>query len=93
MVTVLRCPSCGAPLQQALPACPFCKVAFAWPDQPLASVDPPANQAAAVPPEVLQELRNGNKIGAIKAYHPASKCGLKEAKDFVDRLEAQLGLA
>lgn len=93
MVTVVRCPSCGAPLQQALPACPFCKVALAWPGQPAPPVDPSASQSAEVPPEVLQELRNGNKIGAIKAYHTAYKCGLKEAKDFVDRLERQLGLA
>jgi ribosomal protein L7/L12 len=92
MVTVVRCPSCGAPLQQALAACPFCKVALAWPGQQ-ATPDASANQGPEVPPDVLQELRNGNKIGAIKAYHTAYKCGLKEAKDFVDRLERQLGMA
>lgn len=89
MVTVVRCPSCGAPLQQALAACPFCKVALAWPGQPA----PPAQASPEVPPLVLQELRNGNKIGAIKAYHEARKCGLKEAKDFIDDLERKLGLA
>jgi len=89
MVTVVRCPSCGAPLKQALPACPFCKVALAWPGQPA-----PSPQAGPeVPAEVVEALRSGNKIGAIKAYHTAYKCGLKEAKDFVDALERKLGLA
>lgn len=93
MVTVVRCPSCGAPLQQALSVCPFCKVALAWPGQPAPAFDPAASASAEVPPAVIAELRNGNKIGAIKAYHTAYKCGLKEAKDFVDNLERQLGLA
>lgn len=87
MPTALTCPSCGAPLQPSQPACPFCRVALAWGEAPGAL----AADAPGVPPEVLRELRAGNKIGAIKAYHQATKCGLKEAKDHVDSLEQRLG--
>lgn len=92
MVSVVTCPSCGAPLQQALPACPFCRVALTWPGMP-AAAPAPASALPTVPPAVIEELRRGNKIGAIKAYHDAVKCSLKEAKDFVDHLETKLGIA
>jgi ribosomal protein L7/L12 len=86
MVSVVTCPSCGAPLEHAVSTCPFCRVALSWPGAPVQSAAP------GVPPEVVDALRAGNKIGAIKAYHVAKKCGLKEAKDFVDALEKKLGL-
>ena len=91
MVAVVHCPSCGAPLQKALATCPFCQVALTWPGQPAPAHQP--GPGPEVPHAVLHELRSGNKIGAIKAYHTAYKCSLKQAKDFVDNLERQLGLA
>jgi ribosomal protein L7/L12 len=39
-------------------------------------------------PEVLEALRRGDKIGAIKCYREATGVGLKEAKDFVEELQA-----
>jgi ribosomal protein L7/L12 len=44
--------------------------------------DPNAN----VPPGVLEALRAGNKIEAIRQYRQATGVGLKEAKDFVESL-------
>ena len=35
---------------------------------------------------VLELVRDGNKIGAIKQYREETGVGLKEAKDAVDRL-------
>jgi large subunit ribosomal protein L7/L12 len=35
---------------------------------------------------VLDQVRNGNKIGAIKQYREETGVGLKEAKDAIDRL-------
>lgn len=58
---------------------------------PAPAVSAPA--LPTVPPSVIEELRRGNKIGAIKAYHDSVKCSLKEAKDFVDQLETKLGIA
>lgn len=85
MPTVVECPSCGAPLQPSVAACPFCRVALAWGDG-----GTPKSEKSGAPAEVLRELRAGNKIGAIKAYHQATKCSLKEAKDYVDALEQRL---
>ena len=41
---------------------------------------------ADTPPAVLDALRRGKTIEAIKAYRAATGVGLKEAKDYVDEL-------
>jgi len=50
--------------------------------------------AKPITPEVAQEIANqifaGNKIGAIKIHREHSGEGLKESKDFVESLEADL---
>lgn len=41
--------------------------------------------------EVVQLLREGKKeLEAIKVYKETTKCGLKEAKDAVEAIEAKL---
>src|SRR6266851_3779562 len=40
--------------------------------------------------EIRNLLRTGNKINAIKRYREAKGVGLKEAKDVVDRIEAEM---
>jgi len=50
--------------------------------------DPLAN----VPPDVLEAVRNGEKIEAIKRYRAATGADLAEAKDRVEELEAELGV-
>ena len=40
-----------------------------------------------VPPEVVDALRRGNKIEAVKRLREASGIGLAEAKGLIDRLE------
>jgi len=51
---------------------------------------PPAPSAVSgggvYSPAVLELVRDGNKIGAIKQYREETGVGLKEAKDAVDRL-------
>lgn len=42
--------------------------------------------------EVVDELRNGRKIQAIKAARRDTFLGLKEAKDLIEELEVKLGL-
>ena len=50
--------------------------------------DPPANVAS----DVTEALRRGAKIEAIKLYREQTGVGLKEAKDFVERLQSQTGV-
>jgi len=50
--------------------------------------DPYAN----VPLDIVQALRDGKKIEAIKLYRQASGVGLKEAKDFVEEVERRAGV-
>jgi ribosomal protein L7/L12 len=41
-----------------------------------------------VSPEILDLLRRGRKIQAIKLYRQETGAGLKDAKDFIDSLDA-----
>lgn len=41
----------------------------------------------SLPPQVLEALRRGNKIEAIKHLREATKLGLAEAKGVIDALE------
>jgi len=41
---------------------------------------------------VVEMLKKGNKIEAIKIYREIYKCGLAEAKQVVDGIEVRLGL-
>ena len=44
------------------------------------------NPYGDAPPVVINALRQGNKIGAIKEYRQLSKASLAEAKDYVEAL-------
>lgn len=46
---------------------------------------------ADVPPPVLEALRRGKKIEAIREYRAATGVDLKEAKDYVEELSAMQG--
>jgi ribosomal protein L7/L12 len=49
--------------------------------------------SAGLPPGVVDALRNGNKIEAIRLYREVMKCSLLDAKNTVDALEKKLGNA
>lgn len=40
--------------------------------------------------QIKEALFNGRKIDAIKMYRQVSRDGLKESKDFIEALEAEL---
>jgi hypothetical protein len=44
------------------------------------------NPTAEVDPDIVALARSGNKIEAIRRYRQMTGVGLKEAKDYVDRL-------
>ena len=46
---------------------------------------------ADLAPSVLDALRRGKKIQAIKAYRVASGAGLKEAKEYIEELQRRTG--
>jgi len=52
----------------------------------------PNRADAGAPPGVVEALRAGNKILAIKLHRDATNSGLKEAKDAVELLEKRLGI-
>lgn len=56
-------------------------------------VDPTQIEARAgdvptIPPQIWEELRAGRKIQAIKEYRDWTNCGLKEAKDAINAMDA-----
>ena len=46
-----------------------------------------STQRPILPPKVLEALRSGNKIEAIKLVRERTGLGLKESKDLVERLQ------
>ena len=47
-----------------------------------------ASDESPLPRAVMEPLMGGNKIMAIKIYRELTNCGLKEAKDAIDAVEA-----
>jgi hypothetical protein len=43
-------------------------------------------------PEIVEALRNGQKIQAIKLYRDTTGVGLKEAKDFIEDVQRRGGV-
>jgi hypothetical protein len=62
------------------------KVIYEAPQSVLAPTSDPAGDA-----ELVEHLRAGRKIDAIKRHRALYGTGLKEAKDAVEALEARLG--
>ncbi|HET9588392.1 MAG TPA: ribosomal protein L7/L12 [Anaerolineales bacterium] len=52
----------------------------------------PVKGARGADARVVDVLRRGNKIEAIKIYRELYNCGLAEAKQAVDAIEKRLGL-
>jgi Ribosomal protein L7/L12 C-terminal domain len=46
----------------------------------------------SVPPGVVDALRRGEKIKAIKQYREATGAGLKDAKDFVEEVQRRAAI-
>jgi len=65
-------------------------------DPDVAAADSAAFRAGPLPPaaspEIVALVRSGKPIQAIKAYRQMTGAGLKEAKDAIDGLRADLGL-
>jgi ribosomal protein L7/L12 len=59
---------------------------------PLGDVSAGGASAGGASTEIVEALRRGDKIGAIKHYRNASGAGLKDAKDYVEELQRRAGL-
>jgi ribosomal protein L7/L12 len=51
-----------------------------------------AGESSPVDPRIIEYLRKGNKIEAIKIYREIHNVGLAEAKNAVEGIEASFGL-
>jgi ribosomal protein L7/L12 len=50
------------------------------------------NPYGHVPPDVVDALKRGEKIEAIKRYREGTGAGLKDAKDFVEEVQRRAGM-
>jgi|GEM_PF-801962 ribosomal protein L7/L12 len=80
------CSACGAALEDTL-ANPYAsEPASRSPTEDAAPTNPGDSQ-------LLELLRAGKKIHAIKIYRDKAGCGLKDAKDYVESLGSRHGIA
>ncbi|MFO0671080.1 MAG: hypothetical protein U0235_15875 [Polyangiaceae bacterium] len=85
MVTPRVCGRCGAPVMAGATSCAYCRVSF---DEPAAAGAPAA--PAGVDPEIVESLRRGNTIEAIRLYRLKTKSSLLDAKNAVEALARSL---
>ncbi len=84
-----KCPSCGGDVAAEVEVCKFCGTRV----PPVADENDSEGRPSALEEEVLSLLRARRKIEAIKVYRAEKHCGLKDAKDAVEALAAQHGIA
>jgi DNA-directed RNA polymerase subunit RPC12/RpoP len=102
MVNTFNCPRCNAPLDLSgsknVIQCPYCGNSVIVPEdlraqKPPASIEAVIPGSAAITAEQMAEIRRltqaGEKINAIKLVRQLTSLGLKEAKDFVEAIEAE----
>jgi len=87
------CPKCGKSNPSGTPLCGNCGENLPQESAPEETAGAPGQPASEADDEVLKLLRSGRKIAAIKAYREQTGVGLKEAKDAVEALAAQRGIA
>jgi ribosomal protein L7/L12 len=72
------------------PAAPAASTASRTPATPNATQRPPSIVLPGVPPEVLESVRDGGKVHAIKLYRDRTGASLQEAKTFIDDVQRRL---
>ena len=89
----LNCPSCGAPLDfngsSAVVRCKFCRnvvVLDALMSIPPKTID--LKERTGIPDDIVQLIRSGNKLEAIKRYREYFDVSLARAKFAVEQIEA-----
>lgn len=96
MIQVIKCPACAAPLEcdeNLFERCNFCGSKIVVNRNNVVTensfgFDKLLGQAHKLK-EILNLVRSGNKIGAIKLYRETFGVSLRDAKDAVDELEAR----
>lgn len=91
MSTVVHCSNCGAPVRPGSPTCHYCHAVIILPAG-AGNANVAGSAVAGVPAGVVEALRKGNKIDAIRVYREATKSSLLDAKNTVEALEKKLGL-
>lgn len=88
---LFKCPACGAALEipsgQKMMKCTYCKSSVIVPGEGGMDAAGAAMDQAAGMLRVMQLVREGKKLDAIKAYRQMTGVGLKPAKEAVDAIE------
>jgi hypothetical protein len=84
------CPSCGKQIPEGSAFCMQCGKPIPTVAAGVPAGPPPSPGIEAMVAQIKELLAKGAKIQAVKLYREATGAGLREAKDFVDGIEAGL---
>lgn len=83
---VLKCPACGAIVTGEGNFCNYCGAKLILPEEKDPVPDKDTDK------QIVQLLKEGNFLEAVKRYKDNSGKGLKESKDHVDEVARKLGI-
>ena len=86
MLSIVKCGACGAVITQAVTNCNYCGAALVN----LEDKNPVQN--IGIDPKILELLKTGKFLEAVKTYKEQSGLGLKESKEYVDKLAKANGI-
>jgi hypothetical protein len=89
---LMKCPACGQENAESTPLCRKCGAKLPEPVAQESSTEPAAETPSG-DAEILELMGAGQKIQAVKLYRERHGVGLKEAKDAVEALAAEHGIA
>jgi ribosomal protein L7/L12 len=87
-----KCPECGHENELGTPLCQKCGATIPAPVESTEAAEPKP-EVSPEDQELLDLVSGGKKISAIKLYRERTGKGLKEAKDAVEALAREHGIA
>lgn len=79
----MKCPNCKNPIEDNSTICEWC-------GEGLVIKNESKNQINELDAEIIDLVKSGNKLKAVKVYKERTGLSLKESKDYIDKISVDL---